>query len=218
MARCVIVSAGPVSPALAGLLRADDYLIACDAGYRNCAVLGRRPDVILGDFDSAPCPPREGNGDLVILPHVKDDSDTEFAAKLASRKGFAEALLLGALGGPRLEHTLANLFTGLGLEQRGTHAVLQDERSRLSYVLPGAPRRYPREGYFYLSVFPLEGGAEGVTLEGAFYPLEDAALRADYPIGVSNEYAPGSDCITVSTRRGALLVVETLADTPQPVL
>ena len=35
MARCVILSACPVSPALAGLLREDDFIIACDAGYRN---------------------------------------------------------------------------------------------------------------------------------------------------------------------------------------
>jgi ABC-type enterochelin transport system substrate-binding protein len=28
----------------------------------------------------------------------------------------------------------------------------------------------------------------------------------------SNEYAEGSDCITISTRQGALVVVETIAD------
>ena len=31
MARCVILSACPVSPALAGLLREDDFIIACTA-------------------------------------------------------------------------------------------------------------------------------------------------------------------------------------------
>ena len=35
-----------------------------------------------------------------------------------------------------------------------------------------------------------------------------------YPLGVSNEYAEGSDCITVSTRKGTLVVVETVPDTP----
>ena len=110
MSRCVIISACPVSASLASALRPGDTIIACDAGYRNCAPLHCRPDIIVGDFDTAPCPAQEG-GDTIILPHVKDDTDTEYAAKLASEKGFDEALLLGVLGGRRLEHTLANLCT-----------------------------------------------------------------------------------------------------------
>ena len=138
MSRCVIISACPVSPELTKALRPDDFIIACDAGYRNCAPLGCRPNIIVGDFDTAPCPEQQDD-DIVVLPHVKDDTDTEYAAKLASEKGFDEVLLLGGLGGKRIEHTLANLC-------------------------------------------------------------------------ISNEYAEGSDCITVATRTGALVVVETLAD------
>ncbi len=51
----------------------------------------------------------------------------------------------------RVEHTLANLCTGLGLEQRGIRATLLDERSRITYVLPGETRRYPKEELFLLS-------------------------------------------------------------------
>ena len=211
MSRCVILSACPVQPELRRLLRSDDFIIACDAGYRNCARLGCKPDIIVGDFDSAPCP-QQDTDDIVVLPHVKDDTDTEYAAKLAAQKGFDEVLLLGALGGKRVEHTLANLCTGLGLEQRGIRAALQDERSRITFVLPGESRSYPKEKFFYFSAFPREGRAEGVCEKGSFYELEDAVLTAGYPLGVSNEYAEGSDCITVSTRQGALVVVETIAD------
>ena len=180
MSRCVIISACPVSASLASALRPGDTIIACDAGYRNCAPLHCRPDIIVGDFDTAPCPAQEGD-DTIILPHVKDDTDTEYAAKLASEKGFDEALLLGVLGGRRLEHTLANLCTGLGLEQRGVRATLLDERSRITFVMPGETRRYPKDGYFYLSVFPMEGRAEGVSERGSFYELTDAVLTAGYP-------------------------------------
>ena len=211
MSRCVIISACPVSASLASALRPGDTIIACDAGYRNCAPLHCRPDIIVGDFDTAPCPAQEGD-DTIILPHVKDDTDTEHAAKLAAQKGFHEVLLLGALGGKRVEHTLANLCTGLGLEQRGIRAALQDERSRITFVLPGQSRSYPKEEFFYFSAFPMEGRAEGVCEKGSFYELEDAVLTAGYPLGVSNEYAEGSDCITVSIRQGALVVVETIAD------
>ena len=214
MSRCVILSACPVQPELKHLLRSDDFIIACDAGYRNCVRLGCKPDIIVGDFDSAPCP-QQDTDDIVVLPHVKDDTDTQYAARLAVQRGCTEALLLGCLGGPRLEHTLANLCTGLGLEQQGVRAVLQDERSRVTFLLPGQTRTYPREDYFYLSVFPLEGRAEGVCIRGAFYELTDAVLTAGYPLGVSNEYAPGSQAITLSVGRGALAVIETRADAPR---
>ena len=124
MSRCVIISACPVSPELAKALRPDDFIIACDAGYRNCVPLGCKPDIILGDFDTAPCPEKQDD-DIIVLPHVKDDTDTEYAAKLASEKGFDEVLLLGGLGGRRVEHTLANLCTGLGLEKRGVRTTIR---------------------------------------------------------------------------------------------
>ena len=149
--RAVIFSAVPVSTALCRYVQPGDFVVACDAGYRNCVRLGCKPDIIVGDFDSAPCP-QQDTDDIVVLPHVKDDTDTEYAAKLAAQKGFDEVLLLGALGGRRVEHTLANLCTGLGLEQRGIRAALQDERSRITFVLPGESRRYPKEEFFYLSL------------------------------------------------------------------
>ena len=208
--RAVILSAVPVSTALCRYVQPGDFVVACDAGYRNAERLGLRPDLIVGDFDSAPQPKTEH--ETIVLPHVKDDTDTEYAAKLVSEKGFDEVLLLGALGGRRVEHTLANLCTGLGLEQRGIRAALQDERSRITFVLPGESRCYPKEEFFYFSAFPMEGRAEGVCEKGSFYELEDAVLTAGYPLGVSNEYAEGSSCITISTRQGALVVVETIAD------
>lgn len=212
MARCVIISACPVAQQLAGEVSGGDFIIACDAGYLNCQKLGLRPNIIVGDFDSAPRPSVCGE-DIVVLPHVKDDTDTEYAAKIARQKGFGEVLMLGALGGRRLEHTLASISTGLKLEYSGTRCELLDERSRLTYILPGEAREYKRGKYFYISVYPLEGLARGVGIKGAFYGLEGAGLTAqNFPLTTSNEYAAGSDTITVSTREGALLVIETIAD------
>ena len=208
--RAVILSAVPVAAALGRYVQPGDFIVACDAGYRNAARLGLQPDLIVGDFDSAPQP--KTAQETIVLPHVKDDTDTEYAAKLVSEKGFDEVLLLGGLGGRRVEHTLANLCTGLGLEQRGVRTTLLDERSRITYVMPGETRRYPKEKYFFFSAFPMEGRAQGVCERGSYYELTDAELTASYPLGVSNEYAAGSDCITISTRSGALVVVETIAD------
>ena len=85
---------------------------------------------------------------------------------------------------------------------------------RRAFASSGETRRYPKENYFFFSAFPMEGRAEGVSERGSFYELTDAVLTAGYPLGVSNEYADGSDCITISTQKGALVVVETVPDGP----
>ena len=75
--RAVIFSAVPVSTALCRYVQPDDFVVACDAGYRNAERLDLRPDLIVGDFDSAPQPKTEH--ETIVLPHVKDDTDTQYA-------------------------------------------------------------------------------------------------------------------------------------------
>ena len=55
-----------------------------------------------------------------------------------------------------------------------------------------------------LSVFCLGADAEGVTIQGAQYPLADAALTADFPLGVSNHFI--GQAVRVAVRRGCLLI------------
>lgn len=202
--RCVILSAGPVEPAAKNEIRPGDYLIACDAGYLHAQRLGLSPALVLGDFDSAP---RPFSGEVVQLPPEKDDTDTHCAARLGWERGFRDFLLLGALGGPRPEHGLANLATGLWLAKQGGRVELLQGQSRYSYVLPGRPARLPHLPGWYFSIFPLEGKAEGVWEQGAKYPLQNARLAADFPLGVSNETLPGGT--EISVQKGSLLLVET---------
>lgn len=125
--RAIILSAVPVSTAVGRYVRPGDFIVACDAGYRNAERLDLRPDLIVGDFDSAPRPKAEH--ETIVLPHVKDDTDTQYAARWLLEHGYDEITLLGALGGARLEHTLANLATGLYLAKNGVKVLLANERS-----------------------------------------------------------------------------------------
>lgn len=209
MSRCVIISACPVSPELAEALRPDDFIIACDAGYRNCAPLGRRPNIIVGDFDTAPCPEQQDD-DIIVLPHVKDDTDTQYAARWLLEHGYDEITMLGALGGARLEHTLANLATGLYLAKNGVNVLLADERSEIRFLVPGRELVLHQGSWKYLSVFPMEGTLTGVCIRGAYYPLEGANLTADYPLGVSNEFT--SEAAQLSCTGGCGVVVLTCDD------
>lgn len=135
--RAVILSAMPVTPALSAYLQPGDTVVACDAGYRNAAVLGIQPDLIVGDFDSAPKP--ETTGDMIILPHVKDDTDTHYAAKWLCERGYRHIVMLGALGGKRMEHTFSNVSTAVYLASNGVDVTLADEHSELHILCPGKP-------------------------------------------------------------------------------
>ena len=206
----VIVSACPVGEGMRRYITPGSFVAACDAGWRNLEKLGVRPDLVVGDFDSAPPPPP--GGDTVVLPHVKDDTDTHYAARLAVEQGARRATLLGALGGARLEHTLANLCTGLWLQKQGVETLLADERSEVRFLLPGRTLALERGPWQYFSLFPLEGVAAGVRVENAFYPLADADLAPDFPLGVSNEWTAAGGPARLSLARGALAVICTRAD------
>ena len=143
--RAVILSAVPVGPEMAGYLRPGDYIVACDAGYRNAARLGVRPDLIVGDFDSAPQPVTDR--ETIVLPHVKDDTDTQYAARWLLEQGCREVVMLGALGGARIEHTFANISTGLYLARQivsmqGGYLRIQSQPGKgtaVSVFLPRSP-------------------------------------------------------------------------------
>lgn len=203
----VILSACPVSEKMKAYIPQGAYLIACDAGYRNAQRLEIIPDLVVGDFDSAP-QPREKN--LVVLPHEKDDTDTQYAARLALERKAEKVIILGGLGGTRLEHTLANLATGLWLEKQGVSTILANEESRIHFLIPGKDLVLSREDWKYLSVLPLEGEMTGVDIQGAYYPLENARLTSDYPLGVSNEFA--ADKVTLRCRKGGGAVILTNTD------
>ena len=99
----LIISGGDYSP-IDNL--SFDCVIACDRGYLHARKMGIRPDLIIGDFDSAPFP--DVSVPVESYPARKDDTDTMLAVKHGLLKGFDRFVILGALGG-RLDHTIANL-------------------------------------------------------------------------------------------------------------
>ena len=56
-----------------------------------------------------------------------------------------------------------------------------------------------------VSVFAMGGDAEGVTLRGLYYPLENGRLTCAFPLGVSNHFTGDEAEITVE--KGNLLII-----------
>ena len=198
--RCVIISGGEYSPFPPP--EAGEFVIACDRGYTYALREGRRPDLVVGDFDS--CRETVAEGIPVLrFKKEKDDTDTMLAVRWALERGFGELLLLCALGG-RLDHCLANLQCAAFAAERGARVSLLSDDTRI-YLLHSGSMELERAEGFSLSVLTHSERCVGVTLRGVKYPLEGATLTSAFPLGVSNAWS--GDRATVSVDSGTLMVV-----------
>ncbi len=200
--KCVVFAGMPVSPSMREYCAGADFVIAADAGYETARGIGIEPDLLIGDYDSAPFPKETEK--TIRLPAEKDDTDTLCAVKKALERNADEILILGGLGG-RFDHTLANLQTLIFLAQKGVKALLADEANEITVLTPGEYRFAACKGWYY-SFFSIGSSVENLTLEGFKYPLSGGRLTNGYPLGVSNE--PAQKELTVRFEKGMLFFVK----------
>jgi thiamine pyrophosphokinase len=191
-------------------------VVAADGGARHAAPLGLTIDRWVGDGDSvdpAMLAALEAAGvDIRRAPPDKDESDTELAVRAALSDDPSGVVIVGATGGPRIDHELANLGLLAMPELDGRIAVLHTPRSRITRLRrPGGPgelRLTGRPGDT-VSLLPFGGDVRRVTTGGLRYPLHDEDLPMGSPRGLSN-VIDGAEA-AVSIRDGLLLVIETPA-------
>ena len=200
---------------------ADDIglVIAADGGARHAEPLGVSIDVWVGDGDSidpALLDSLEARGiPLERSRPDKDESDTELAVHAALRRGAGGIVLVGALGGARIDHSLANIGLLALPALAGRPAVLIDAGSRISLVRAPGPDGAPVERTIagrpgdFVSLLPVGRGVEGVSTDGLAYPLTDEPLTEGPARGLSNVRAAAVASVTL--RRGLLLIVESPA-------
>ena len=198
---CYVVGAMPLSWSLCPHPGAQDFLIAADKGYEALEAYGVPPNLVVGDFDSLGRRPNHPN--VVQLPVAKDDTDMIYALREGLDRGYRRFVLLGGVGG-RLEHTLGNLQLLDWLTTQGAHGFLAGEKTAAT-ALRNSSLTFPASMSGYLSVFCNSGTAEGVTLTGLKFPLDQYQMEGSFPIGVSNEFL-GTEA-TVSVRHGSLLLL-----------
>jgi thiamine pyrophosphokinase len=193
-----------------------EFVVAADGGARHARTLGVTIDQWVGDGDSidpAELARLEASG--VPLAHAradKDESDTELALRLAAHRAPDGVVIVGALGGARFDHAVANLGLPVIGAASGTPVILLSETARVGWLLAPAPDGGPetwalvgRPGDL-VSLLPLGVGVEGVTTHDLVYPLADEPLPAGTTRGLSNVIAaPGA---SLELRSGALLIIE----------
>ena len=178
-----------------------DYLIAADGGFAICDRCGIRVDALIGDFDSLDFVPDHPN--VIRLPQEKDDTDLHYAVKKGLEKGYRTFEIYGASGG-REGHTMANYQTLVYLAHQRACGILRSMNVQVT-AIENDTLRLPAYKSGFVSIFCMGERAEGVTLKGLKYPLNEAVVVNDTPIGVSNEFIGETAEITV--KDGTLLVM-----------
>ena len=210
--RAVLVASGEADAADVRWLADADRVVAVDGGTAWLASVGRRPDLVVGDLDSAD-PALIAALDAAGVPierHAvaKDASDTELAVAGVLAAGADEIVILGALAGPRLDHQLANLMLLADPQLSGVPDLRIVRGGTLVRALhAGASLALEGASGDIVTLLPIGGDAVGVRTAGLRYPLNGQTLSIGRSRGLSNVVVepPAS----VSLEGGSVLVVET---------
>ena len=188
----------------------DATVIAADGGAVSLDRLGRAPDRLVGDLDSIPeeLLARLVGADVVIERHPadKEASDTELAIEAALVAGATQIVLLGATGGPRLDHELANVLLLADPALAGRDVRIVHGPTTLRVLHDGGRLTLDGVAGDLVTLLPVGGDATGVGIDGVRWPLAGATLNVGRSRGLSNEVT--TPPAAVSLERGTLLVVE----------
>lgn len=197
---CYIFGAGACAP-LSRHPGPGDLTIAADGGYRTVEAMAIPAQLVVGDFDSLGYVPEHPH--VVRVPKEKDDTDLGLALRLGREWGYGRFVIFGALGG-RLDMTVASLQLLAGLSRSGAEGYLLAADGTVVTAVTDGGLRFSEQCRGTFSVFCHGERALGVSERGVAYPLEDAALTCDMPLGVSNEFLGRTAELAV--RSGTLLV------------
>jgi len=201
MTSALLVTGGDVPPRAVVARRLAEFAFVCaaDSGLDVLRGWGIVPDLVVGDFDSIADP-----GVLVeyasVLRHPadKDETDTEIGVRELRGRGYDRVVLAGG-GGGRIDHLLA--IRSL-LERPDGPDEWLTARERIVRI--GGPASFEVGTGAVVSVFPLAGGASGMSSEGLAWPLDGLSWDAG-GFGVSNRATGGT--VRVDPGRRPLLVV-----------
>ena len=189
-----------------------DLVVAADGGALGAERLGFSIDVVVGDGDSLGESALErlatAGVEVQRSPADKDESDTELAVLAAIERGATSIVIVGALGGRRVDHALANVALLALRALGGRPCSILDETARVRLLAgPGEMDIAGAPGGM-VSLLPL-GDVDGVTTDGLAYPLNDERLPIGPARGLSNVRTASHSRVVV--RSGRLLVVESPA-------
>ena len=188
------------------ILRDDDFIICADGGTRHASALNLRPDLVIGDLDSADqadLQRLQNDGvPIELFPGDKDETDLELAIKHAIGLEPKTIIIVGALGG-RLDQTLANIAL-LSDERLSGFDVSLDDGVEEVFFCRDQAQVNGRSGDI-LSLLPWGSPVHGIRTQGLKWELANETLHPEKTRGISNQML--SDLASIEIGSGLLLVV-----------
>jgi thiamine pyrophosphokinase len=191
---------------------AGTLVIAADSGISHASRLGLKPDLWVGDFDSATDDHHAEHAAVPMtrFPAEKDKTDGEIAIVAARKAGATEIILAGAFGGERADHAFLHLTTAMRAAESGLKVLLSSGTTEAVPLLPGeAAFDYPPGTVFSVLGFD---DLTGLTLSGVKWPLERRHVPFGSSLTISNEVASR---LVASLEAGRAMVVANLPNDAQ---
>jgi len=194
------------------LITNDHYIICANGGTLHALAMDLRPDLIIGDLDSLPveilAELESMQTEIKQFPPTKDKSDLELAIDCAVEMHPEDIIIMGALGGKRVDHLYANILLLNVAGRKNIPASIIDENHHIKITaaymkIEGLPGDY-------LSLFPVTADGAIVTTTNLKYQLNREQLNFASSRGLSNEMLGKSAEIKVES--GLLLVIRSKKD------
>jgi thiamine pyrophosphokinase len=204
MSKFAILLGGDVTPTprLASQM-SGARVIAADSGMRHAASLGVKPELWLGDFDSANqiLLNEHATVERQTFPAAKDATDGALAVREAIARGATEIVLAGAFGG-QMDHALAH----------STKLIALAEQNIKCCASSGTEEAWPL--VTQLSLWQIARGTRisivgltpltSLTITGVRWPLRNHDVPMGSTLTLSNEVAGD---VAVSVQSGRALVM-----------
>lgn len=188
------------------LLRDGDLILCADGGTRHALALNVKPDLVIGDMDSAQQADlqllKETGVTIELFPRDKNETDLELALTRAIDMKPEQIVIIAALGG-RLDQTLGNLALLTDPRLSALDVRLDDGVEEVLLCRDQA-RIHGRSGNI-VSLIPWQGAVTEVRTKGLKWSLRSETLYPDRTRGISNEMTGKTASISIGS--GLLFII-----------
>ena len=207
--KAVVVLGGELTagPRVEAALESADFVIAADGGAERLERIGVIPDIVIGDLDSIPDARleelRHRVPEIFRYPTRKDATDAELALDEAVARGATYITVIGAFGGPRTDHEMANVLLLAHQSNRDRDIRLLTELFE-AWAVCNSKRDFAAQPGDTVSLVPVGDTVVGVATHGLEWKLDNAALTVGSTYTISN--AATSSQATVSVETGTVIL------------